>query len=246
MRATLCLSMLLLATPVRADAPLPVAAFLIPGHIESASTGHFVELTQAVAQEARLPIEIDVFPPPRAIGNYLQGRHAMLFPALDVFFPPGKAFVRTRGSFNCKEDFVFTKKGAAFYTRLDALKGKRVGLTRGYPYVNELRARQDILFEEAATDEANVEKLMNGYIEAFVVEKESGTRAFRKMNALDKMQVQLASPVSRQDVYWAFQANAQGREWARQFDLALERLQKDKKAFARFNPSVITPRGCAR
>lgn len=227
-------------------AQIPVSGFPIPGHIESPTKGHFVELTLAIAKEAQLELDIQIAPPPRAIESFMQGKSRMLFPSLDVFFAPGQTIVRTRGSFNCKEDFVFTKKGSPAYRTLDELKGRRVGLTQGYPYVPDVVERRDIQFEYALSDEANVEKLMRGRLDAFVVEKASGTRAFQNVNAFADMQVDYRKPVSRQDVYWAFQNTDEGRTLAHRFDQALFALYKRPDFYQHFKVGVIEPLGCKR
>ena len=229
-----------------ASAQIVVAGFPIPGHIESPSKGHFVELTLAIAKEAQLDLDIQISPPPRAIEGFMQGKSKVLFPALDVFFGPEQRFVRTKGSFNCKEDFVFTKKGSPALHTLDELKGKQVGLTQGYPYVKAVTEHQGVGYQTALTDEANVEKLMKGRLDAFVVEKSSGTRAFQKVGAFAQMQVDYKRPVSRQDVYWAFQDTDEGRTLARKFDAALSKLYKRADFYQRFKVGVIEPKGCNR
>jgi polar amino acid transport system substrate-binding protein len=229
-----------------AAAQITVAGFPIPGHIESPTKGHFVELTRAIAKEAGLEIDIQIAPPPRAIESFMQGKSKVLFPSLDVFFAAGQPIVHTTGSFNCKEDFVFTKKGQPGFKSLDELKGKHVGLTQGYPYVKEVLERKDIGYETALTDEANVEKLMKGRLDAFVVEKASGTRAFQNVGAFADMQVDFKKPVSQQDVYWAFQNNDEGHSLARQFDTALTKLYKRPDFYQHFKVGVIEPLGCKK
>jgi polar amino acid transport system substrate-binding protein len=241
---TCVVGIVLLGCCQAALAQIPVAGFPIPGHIESPVKGHFVELTLAIAREAQLAIDIQISPPPRAIESFMQGKSKVLFPALDVFFAAGHPIVRTKGSFNCKEDFVFTKKGQSAYKTLDDLKGKHVGLTQGYPYVKEVLERKDIAYETALSDEANVEKLMKGRLDAFVVEKASGTRAFQNVGAFDNMQVDFKKPVSQQDAYWAFQNNDEGRALAQKFDQALFKLYKQADFYQRFKVGVIEPMGC--
>jgi polar amino acid transport system substrate-binding protein len=240
------LGIFLMGIAQAAPAQISVAGFPIPGHIESPTKGHFVELTLAIAKEARLDIDIQISPPPRAIEGFMQGKSTVLFPALDVFFPPDHPVVRTKGSFNCKEDFVFTKKGNPAWHTLDEIKGKRVGLTQGYPYVKEVLERKDIGFEMALSDEANVEKLMKGRLDAFVVEKASGTRAFQNVNAFADMQVDYKRPVSRQDVYWAFHDNDEGRTLAQKFDKALFKLYQRPDFYQHFKVGVIEPMGCKK
>jgi len=235
---------LLRAAPVPATGPVSVVTFPIPGHVESAQKGHFVELTLAMGEAAGLALDLKVQPPSRSIGEFLEGRRMVLFPGLDVFFDAAHPRVRTRYSFNCKKDYIYTIKGRPAYATLAALAGRHVGLTQGYPYGPEVTRRKDIHYETALSDEANVQKLLKGRIDAFIVETSAGTRAFQSQDVLDQMQFDDDKPVSQQDVYWAFQNTDEGRALANKFDLALEALLARSDFYQRFDASVILPRGC--
>jgi polar amino acid transport system substrate-binding protein len=223
---------------------ITAVGFPIAGHMESPTKGHFIDITLAMAKEANLEFDIKISPASRAIETFMQGKVKMLFPALDTYYAPGQTIVRTKGSFNCKEDFIYTKKGQPFYKTLDDVKGKRVGLTQGFPYVKSVVDRKDINWETAQSDDANVEKLMRGRLDAFLVEKSAAASAFENVRATANMQVDFKFPVSQQDVYWAFQNNDEGRALAQNMDAALNTLVKRSDFSQRFNAEVITPRGC--
>ncbi len=129
-------ALLIAAGCLPAHAVVPVTTYPIPVHVESESKGLFIDLTRAVASAAEADIRISVLPPPRALQGFSNGSQKVLFPALDVLFPADSTIVRSRETIDCKEDFVFTRKGSPKLVTLDDLKGKRVGITRGYPYAS--------------------------------------------------------------------------------------------------------------
>lgn len=210
-----------------AGATIAVVTYPIPVHVESASSGLFIELVQAVAKEAGLSVRISVLPPPRAIASFTAGHHAVLFPALDVLFPPGASITRSREVIDHKEDFVFTRRDGPQLSSLTDLVGLRVGITRGYPYAREVCAGHDFFIEAADSDEANLELLAAGHIDAFILDEKTGVRAIARAGLDSAIQHAADRPVSREEVYYAFQPTPDGRQLAEAFSNALARLKAD-------------------
>ncbi len=154
----------LLACVSPLQAAVDVVTFPIPVHVESETKGLFIEVTQEIAKITGQEVHIKVMPPPRAVQGYADGTFAGLFPALDINFAPGQPITRTAESLDCKEDFVFTRKGAPFLKTLDDLKGKRIGITRGYPYAREVMENKAFTIEAAPSDESNIRKLVAGHL----------------------------------------------------------------------------------
>lgn len=219
--------------------------FPIPVHVESPTRGLFVQVMREAAELAKWPaVHIDVLPPPRALRSFAAGESDALFPALDVSFESGSPIVRTAEALDCKEDFVFTRKGAPAYTTLDELRGKRVGITRGYPYAREVTGSKQFVIEEALSDEVNIRKLMAGRIDAFVLDEKTGVKAFEALDLKAQMQYDPRSPVSRQEVYVAFRDSAQGRVMAQQFSDGLRKLKLSGRYLA-ITQGVTFASGCS-
>ena len=209
------------------QAAVDIGSFPIPVHVENERQGVFVELTLEIARRTRTDVALHVVPPRRALDNFANQTFAGLFPALDVSFEPGQKMLRTSEAIDCKEDFVFTVRGKPFLRTLADLRGKRVGITRGYPYAREVTDRPDFTLEMAASDQANIEKLLAGRLDAFVLDEKTGLKAFNLLGALPQMQYQAGMPVSRQEVYYAFQATPEGRNLADTFSAALREMKSD-------------------
>jgi polar amino acid transport system substrate-binding protein len=228
-----------------AQAQVNITTYPIPVHVESETKGLFIELTRAVARETHIDIHLSVLPPPRAVQSFETGSQSVLFPAMDVLFPAGAKIVRTREAIDCKEDFIFTRKGSPLLRTLNDLKGKRVGITRGYPYAREVQNNKLYMIEEGLSDEINIKKLMAGRIDAFILDEKTGIAAFEKMGLSDQMQYPARQPVSHQEVYYAFQNTAEGRQLAGRFSDALAKLKREGE-YQTITRGITFEKGCPR
>lgn len=245
-RRYVAMTLLLSASASLAQAPpVPVVTYPIPVHVESPEKGLFIDLVRAVATEAGLAVHVSVQPPPRALQSFGSGQHAVVFPALDVLFPENAGIVRSKEAIDCKEDFVFTRRGTALLTQLDELHGLRVGITRGYPYAREVGESKTLAIETALSDEANLQKLVAGRIDAFILDEKTGVRALEQTGLGEQVQYDPARPVSRQEVYYAFQDTPDGRQLAERFSDALGKLKQDGR-YQTITRGITFARGCAR
>ncbi len=201
-------------------------SFPIPLMVIDGENGIFVELTKGIAKQAGLSVVIKVDPPLRTQKYFQEGKIVGLFPALDVMFPPGAKIERS-DSIYLKQDFVFTKKGSKMIKTLEDLKGLKVGITRGYPYARSIREAKGFKIEEVDSDEINAKKLVGGRIDAFVVEEKTGLQAFKDLKLIDKIQYDQATPLSKQEVYYAFPANDIGKMLAPKVSVAMNKMKAD-------------------
>lgn len=215
------------AADTKTEQPLVFATFPIPLMVESETEGVFIDLTNEIIKRLGVEASIRVSPPQRSINDLVKGRVDVLFPALDVFFVPDDVYSRTDEIIYVKEDFVFTRKGDSKLTSIDDLKGKVVGVTRGYPYASEVIRNETFKLDYSLTDEICVQKLIIGRIEAFIVEEKTGIRAFEKQGVKNLMQYNPALPISRQDVYYATGRNGNGQELAADISAALKSMKAD-------------------
>ena len=226
-------------------ARIDFATFLIPVHVESAEQGLFIELMREVAATARLrDVHIEVMPAPRALRSLMTATHDAVFPALDIFFEPGQPVIRTAETIDCKEDFVFTARGTPLLRSLADLRGKVVGITHGYPYSREVMAANGYTLEVAVSDELNIRKLAAGRIDAFVLDEKTGVKAAEALGLSGAIQYDRLAPVSRQEVYVAFQANERGRELAARTSEALRQMKASGR-YQAITHGITFARGCS-
>lgn len=221
------------------------ATYAIPVHVEGPTKGLFVQVVQeAVALAKMSAVQVEVYAPQRAVRSLAAGESDALFPALDVHFEPGKPVVRSSEALDCKEDFVFTRKGTPAFSTLEALRGKHVGITRGYPYSRAVTDNTSFVIEEAMSDETNIRKLVAGRIDAFVLDEKTGVKAFEALGLTADMQYDPSRPVSRQEVYVAFKDSPEGRAMAKQFSDGLRQLKASGR-YQAITRGITFGGGCA-
>ena len=199
-----------------------LATFPIPLMVESDSKGLFIDLTKEIAKRSQLEVHIAVYATSRTLLDFSTDRVDAFFPALEVYMPKKAA---RSVPFYTKVDFVFSKKGRKLHSLKD-LEGKKVGLTFRYPYAKELTTNKKIEFEFAADDVTNMKKLSQGLIDAFVVEERSGLQALL-LSGEKNIQYSKKNPLSKQEVFYAFQDNEEGKALADSFSRAIEAMKKD-------------------
>ena len=78
----------------------------------------------------------------------------------------------------------------------------------------------------APNDVANMKKLGQGQIDAFVVEERSGLEALSLSGEKD-ITYDKEKPLSKQSVYFAFQSTPEGELLAEKFTKAINEMKKD-------------------
>jgi polar amino acid transport system substrate-binding protein len=103
---------------------------------------------------------------------------------------------------NQKWMFMYRKDKPFDWKMLDDLQGKVIGLTSGYVYSDaflQLRTDPKTVFEEAASDEANIHKLLAGRIDVFPVEEQVGKSILRDSFTQEERDQLAFHPTSFQD-----------------------------------------------
>ncbi|SMF07984.1 substrate-binding periplasmic protein [Pseudobacteriovorax antillogorgiicola] len=178
--------------------------------VEGTDKGKFIDLTKKAFSEAGIDVEINILPPPQAIASFNEKKYDVLFPALDVNFPDLKK-VSVSETIYMKKDFVFTQKGKPLLRTVQDLIGKTVGLTQGYPYDPAVTSNKQINLRYQKSDFVNVKDLNVGKIDAFIVEENTGLNAFERFRSKN-YQYDNASPISEQNVYYAFQQSLEDKQ----------------------------------
>ena len=217
----------LLAVGQAACQEVKSCGFFIPVMIENPQKGVFVELVKKTAEVAGLTISIDVLPTKRAIDTFLSGQYDLMFPGLNMQYHGQMERVKpSEELIYVKTDFAFVKKGNPMITSLDQLTGKKIGLTDGYPYSETIIFNNALKFEMALNDVINIKKLTSGRIDVFICEEKSGIGAIKQAET-DQVDYDPKSPISKQDVYFAFQNTDKGKELEKKFSAALKKLKED-------------------
>lgn len=214
--------------------PVRIATFPIPLMVESDSKGVFIELTKEIIKRSQLKAQIEIAPTAKTLIDFSTNKVDAFFPALEVYTPT--TAIRTT-AFYTKVDFVFTLKDKN-WTSFKDLEGKKIGLTFRYPYAKELTQNKKIEFEFADDDVTNMKKLADGQIDAFIVEERSGLQAMT-VSGKNNIHYFRDKPLSKQDVFYAFQDTQQGKLMVDLFNRAIDSMKKDGTFDRLMNPSSV-------
>tara|TARA_Y100000780_G_C13696051_1_gene422836 strand:- start:41537 stop:42238 length:702 start_codon:yes stop_codon:yes gene_type:complete len=175
-----------------------LVTFKIPLFIKSKTEGKFIELSNEVAKRAGLKFNFEIYPPKLTMYQYNHKKAQCFFPVVSEYIP--NSTPRSKTIFE-KKNFVFTRDKAQKLSIRD-LEGKRVGLTLGYGYSDQLTSNKKIEFEYTNTDTNNVKKLINKRIDYFVIEERSGLKAISK-HGKGKVFYHKDFPLTRQKVFYS-------------------------------------------
>lgn len=118
-----------------------------------------------------------------------------------------------------------SRKNPVNFTRLDDLKGKRVGTIRGWSYGDEFdgaRKANAFTVDETASDTQNFMKLDQGRVDAVVAISEAGNALLAKYKTI----AAAAVPLTQNPTYLAFAKSANQGALLRQFNEAVDAMKK--------------------
>jgi polar amino acid transport system substrate-binding protein len=135
--------------------------------------------------------------------------------------------------FNEKLVVYFNLANPVNYTKIDDLKGKRVGILRGWSYGDEFDGARKaglIAAEEVGSDEQNFQKLDLGRLDAVIAVSEAGNDLMRTYTHVDSA----ATPLAENPSFLAFPKSASRTALLKQFDQAMTEIRQSgefKKIF---------------
>lgn len=197
--------------------------FPIPLMVESSDKGVFIELTKEIGKRSGLDISIEVLPAKRAAHEFTSAKFDGFFPGLDIMFNQETS---TSKEIYIKQDFAFTIEGKGLIGTVKDLEGKKIGITSGYPYAKKIITNKSLTFETAKNDINNMKKLSAGRIDVFIVEEKSGLKAL-DLSGVTNIAYPKSKPLSKQKVYYAFQPDSKGKQFASKVSEALLSMKKD-------------------
>ncbi len=127
--------------------------------------------------------------------------------------------------FSEKLVIYFNKANPVNYTKIDDLKGKRVGVLRGWSYGDDFdnaRKAGAFLTEEIGSDDQNFQKLDLGRLDAVVAVSESGADLMVKYKNIGAA----ATPLAENPSFLAFAKRANQTALLKQFDQTIAELKK--------------------
>lgn len=125
---------------------------------------------------------------------------------------------------------IYVRKDHGFaFTRIDDLKGRSIGVIRGWSYGDSFdEARRNGLFtaEEASGDDQNFAILDAGHIDSIIAIREAAETAITRHDWQGRFEA-LPTPLSSNPSYIAFNKSAGSQEVLRRLDAAIAAMRAD-------------------
>jgi len=189
-------------------------------------TGFSTEVILAVFNKMNIQVKdrISLFPWVRGEIMLLNGELDMLYSAgsnpdrAQIVHYPKESLMETSWSF-----FIRKKdEGKLKYESFDDLKGKKIGVVRGYYYSPEFLEfiRTEKNFEDVAYDDQNLKKLVHRRLDYIVMDKMNGLYLIKKMGLSGKV-VAIKKPLNTVSIYAIFSKETVEKSFVDSFSAAL-------------------------
>jgi polar amino acid transport system substrate-binding protein len=209
------------AGPLQIDVDEDNAPFMFARAGKAA--GIYPAILEAAFRHMNVPVQVEALPWKRAIQDIDAGTAGV--GGIYKNAEREKKYDYSEPIFAEKLMVFFNREHPVGFAKVDDLKGKRVGVIRGWSYGDAFdNARKANLFtvEETASDAQNFQKLAQGHLDVAVAIQESGAALMTK----DKNIVITATPLSQNPTYLTFAKSASQTAVLKAFDQAIKDMKK--------------------
>lgn len=183
------------------------------------------DIAKKIALKLGHDIKVEIYPFKRALKMVEQGE-------ADVFIGPYKSTEREK--FMRFNKYAFYQDPMVFYVKVDSdfqwnndlssLKGKRIGLTRGWSYGTRFdQYKPNLDIETASTVKANFQKLLAGRIDLLISHPRSALQFIDTLRITDDVKM-IIPPISINKGYYGFSKNKKMDNFLIQFDLEFNKM----------------------
>jgi polar amino acid transport system substrate-binding protein len=140
-----------------------------------------IALQYVVAGDSQLSVQ-------QAMKDTLQGKYEAYFGLIHSRAREDEGFVFGKEEIYGIPTVVFMRAGEKFsYGGLASLKGKRIGLVAGYPFLDDVKGSELQIDRSAADDDANVRNLLDGRVDVIIDNLTRTGTAIVRLKASDKV-----------------------------------------------------------
>ncbi|TYB30980.1 MAG: amino acid ABC transporter substrate-binding protein [Candidatus Mcinerneyibacterium aminivorans] len=231
----LLLSFIAILVSFKHEAKIKFATVEFPpySYIENGEiTGLEVEIVKKICEIADIDYDISLMPFSRAYRSVLNFKRTE-YDALFNFYKTPKRLNVFKYTEPIIENpivfFVRKKDDIKFDGEIASIKGKKVGVMRGYVYSQEFSraVKEDIIeVEKANSHIINFKKLISGRIDIYAVEKFVGCFVVNDMNIQNKVKT-LTTPLKIQQGYIGFSKYNPKKRFINRINSALKKMKKN-------------------
>lgn len=186
--------------------------------------GLFIRLHHEVMRRANIDAQLDIQPAKRIQKSFKYGKIEAYFPELTE--NTSKQDIITTQAFFLKKISVFTLKSSDIKTLAD-LNHKTVGAVRGYSYGEEITNNPNFTLSYVDNDEANIQRLIRGYIDAIIGDAVSTLAAIKNSRYEQQIFYAHDRPIHVLDAFYVCQNSPSGKALCESIDKALTDMKNE-------------------
>ncbi len=192
-------------------------------------TGFGTEIVKTVLERMGVNISsLNVYPWKRAITMMEKGEAHALFSA--NYAKEREAFARYPEEALIQSPWVlWVREDGLKFDSFEDLKGKRIGVVRGYSYTPEFLdfIQKNAVVDDVTDDETNFRKLNGGRIDYAVAEMGNGYHLLKKLK-LNRIVPIKDKPIKSDGLYLIFNKNRVSKETAERFSAELKKFKQEE------------------
>ena len=221
------IALVAMSSNLSAKVEIPIiATYEIPGLVMPSADhgfrGPFYALGERLVNFSGVHLKLQVLPPKRALMYFQQQKILAFYPATQAMLPQFSFVPCVTRKIGTKRDFIFYR-GSDRATSLADLKGKLVGITRGFPFTEDVVKSNQFQISDVRSAASNMVMLKKGRIDYFIADEFVGLYTLKKL-ALKGISYAKDSPISTQEGFVAFLPTVFGRKVCHKFDQGLAQL----------------------
>lgn len=214
---------LLIFTPITVNS-ISIGSYYVPGLVIDERNGLFVKMHLEVMRRSGIAGELIIQPTKRTQRAFFYGKIDAYFPELVENIPQKELIISK--PFWLKRIILFSLVSSNIRSLSD-LKGKIVGAVKGYSYGEKIVNNPDISLSYAKDDNANIERLMRGYIDAVIGDDASTITAIKNSEYTSLIHYDQDQPVHVLEVFYVCQKTPSGRELCELINKALTDMKDE-------------------
>jgi len=199
--------------------------YYIPGLVIDDNSGLFIKLHREVETRLALKSELTIQPTKRIQMSFIKGLLDSYFPELVENLPSVDHV--TSEPFWLKKIILVTPKNSPIKSIKD-LQGKVVGAVSGYSYGSKIKQIPNVKLSYVNNDDANIERMMRGYIDAIIGDSKSTVTALENSQYKDEIQFDINAPIDILEVFYVCQATQSGKALCNSISNALYEMKQEQ------------------
>ncbi|MDN3637859.1 transporter substrate-binding domain-containing protein [Simiduia curdlanivorans] len=207
----------------------------VPLHLELDKSGFLIAMHQWLMARAVVQSDLTVVPGGRATAMFEAEKVDGLYPSwISAKYKVNALYT---APFMQVDHFIYSKPGAAAFSKLADLKGRRLGLIQHYQLQLDFAAQEDLFITYARNSQTLMTLLLSGRVDAVIL-SDIEVNALQKAMQIEALSVDPSAVLLTKHLGYVLHDNAKGRALHERINAAIVEAQNTGALSAYLNNAV--------